>query len=64
LVACTISIDSQHDRLADVVIAPFRQLLPFMALDFYNKISDEDLELIVEYIKMFPPSQATPPVPE
>ena len=41
-----------------------RKLLPFMAFDFYNKISDEDLELIVEYIKTFPPSSATPPVQE
>ncbi|MGD2166502.1 MAG: c-type cytochrome [Gammaproteobacteria bacterium] len=41
-----------------------RQLLPFMAFDFYNKISDEDLELIVEYVKTFPPSEAVSPVPE
>jgi hypothetical protein len=41
-----------------------RELLPFMAFDFYNEISDEDLDLIVEYIKTFPPSQATPPVQE
>ncbi len=38
-----------------------RQLVPFMAFDFYNKISDEDLDLIVEYIKTFPPAVAEPP---
>ena len=39
-----------------------RQLLPFMGFEFYERISDEDLELIVEYIKTFPPAEATPPV--
>ena len=38
-----------------------RQLLPFMGFDFYAGISDEDLDLIVEYVKTFPPSEATPP---
>jgi mono/diheme cytochrome c family protein len=38
-----------------------RQLLPFMGFDYYDRISDEDLQLIVEYIKTFPPSEATPP---
>jgi mono/diheme cytochrome c family protein len=38
-----------------------RQLVPFMAFDFYDKISDEDLDLIVEYIKTFPPAVAEPP---
>ncbi len=41
-----------------------RTMLPFMGFDYYDRISDEDLELIVEYIKTFPPSEATPPVPE
>jgi mono/diheme cytochrome c family protein len=41
-----------------------RQLLPFMGFDYYDRISDEDLELIVEYIKTFPPAEATPPTPE
>ncbi len=41
-----------------------RVMLPFMAFDFYNGISDEDLELIVEYVKTFPPSEATPPAAE
>lgn len=38
-----------------------RQLLPFMAFDFYAKISDEDLDAIVAYVKTLPPSEATPP---
>jgi mono/diheme cytochrome c family protein len=38
-----------------------RRLVPFMAFSFYNKISDEDLDLIVEYIKTFPPAVAEPP---
>lgn len=38
-----------------------RQLLPFMAFDFYAKISDEDLDAIVAYIKTLPPAEATPP---
>ncbi|HMB72121.1 MAG TPA: c-type cytochrome [Gammaproteobacteria bacterium] len=38
-----------------------RQHVPFMAYDFYNEISDEDLDLIVEYIKTFPPAVAEPP---
>ena len=41
-----------------------RSLLPFMGFDFYAKISDEDLELIVEYVKTLPPSEATPPTGE
>ncbi len=38
-----------------------RVMLPFMGFDFYDRISDEDLELIVEYVKTLPPSEATPP---
>lgn len=38
-----------------------RQLLPFMGFSFYERISDEDLDAIVAYIKTLPPSEATPP---
>ena len=39
-----------------------RQLQPYMGFDFYNRISDEDLELIVEYVRTLPPSQAPSPL--
>lgn len=38
-----------------------RQLLPFMAFDFYANISDEDLDAIVAYVKTLPPATAEPP---
>lgn len=38
-----------------------RELLPFMGYSYYEKISDEDLDLIVEYVKTFPPSVAEAP---
>lgn len=41
-----------------------RILLPFMGFSFYDKISDEDLDLIVEYVKTLPPSVAEPPAGE
>ena len=41
-----------------------RQLLPFMGFKFYERISDEDLNAIVAYLKTLPPAEATPPVPE
>lgn len=41
-----------------------RELLPFMGYSYYEKISDEDLELIVEYTKTFPPSVAEAPAAE
>jgi mono/diheme cytochrome c family protein len=41
-----------------------RQLLPFMAFSFYERISDEDLDAIVAYLKTLPPTVATPPAPE
>ena len=41
-----------------------RELLPFMGYSYYEKVSDEDLDLIVEYIKTFPPSVAEAPVAE
>ena len=41
-----------------------RQLLPFMGFDFYARISDEDLDAIVAYVKTLPPSEATPPAGE
>ncbi|WP_428098222.1 c-type cytochrome [Candidatus Rariloculus sp.] len=41
-----------------------RELLPFMGFDFYERISDEDLDLIVEYVKSLPPSEAEPPAAE
>lgn len=41
-----------------------RVMVPFMGFEYYNRISDEDLDLIVEYIKTFPPAEATPPTGE
>jgi mono/diheme cytochrome c family protein len=41
-----------------------RQLLPFMGFSFYEKISDEDLDAIVAYLRTLPPTTATPPAPE
>lgn len=41
-----------------------RELLPFMAFDFYARISDEDLDLIVGYVKTLPPSMPPPPAEE
>jgi mono/diheme cytochrome c family protein len=41
-----------------------RELLPFMGFSFYERISDEDLDAIVAYMRTLPPSVATPPVPE
>jgi mono/diheme cytochrome c family protein len=38
-----------------------RNLLPFMAFSFYERISDEDLDAIVAYLRTIPPSVATPP---
>jgi len=41
-----------------------RQLLPFMGFSFYERISDEDLNAIVAYLKTLPPTTATPPAAE
>lgn len=38
-----------------------RQLLPFMGFSFYERISDEDLDAIVAYLRTIPPAEATPP---
>lgn len=38
-----------------------RQLLPFMAFDFYENINDEDLDAIVAYLRTLPPATAVPP---
>jgi len=38
-----------------------RQLLPFMAFDFYRNISDDDLNDIVAYLRTLPPATAEPP---
>lgn len=38
-----------------------RELLPFMGFSFYERISDEDLDAIVAYLRTIPPSVATPP---
>lgn len=38
-----------------------RELLPFMAFDFYANISDEDLDAIVAYLRTLPPATAVPP---
>ncbi|HUF72435.1 MAG TPA: c-type cytochrome [Gammaproteobacteria bacterium] len=41
-----------------------RELLPFMGFSFYERISDEDLDAIVAYMRSLPPAEATPPAPE
>ena len=41
-----------------------RELLPFMGFDYYAKISDEDLDLIVAYVRTLPPAEAAPPAEE
>ncbi len=38
-----------------------RQLLPFMAFQFYKNITDEDLDAIVAYLRTLPPATAEPP---
>lgn len=38
-----------------------RELLPFMAFDFYKNISDEDLDYIVAFLRTLPPATAEPP---
>lgn len=40
-----------------------RELLPFMGFSFYERISDEDLDAIVAYLRSLPPAQAAPPTP-
>jgi mono/diheme cytochrome c family protein len=40
-----------------------RELLPFMGFSFYERISDEDLDAIVAYLRTLPPTVATPPTP-
>jgi len=41
-----------------------RELLPFMGFSFYERISDEDLEAIVTYLRSLPPSTAELPSAE
>lgn len=41
-----------------------RELLPFMGFSFYERISDEDLDAIVAYLRTLPPAVATPPAAE
>lgn len=41
-----------------------RQLLPFMAFSYYARISDEDLDALVAYMRTIPPSTAKPPPTE
>ena len=38
-----------------------RQLLPFLAFDWYANISDEDLDAIVAYLRTLEPATALPP---
>lgn len=38
-----------------------RELLPFMAFDFYANVTDEDLDAIIAYLKTLPPATALPP---
>jgi mono/diheme cytochrome c family protein len=41
-----------------------RELLPFMAFDFYARINEADLDAIVAYVKSLPPATAEPPAAE
>lgn len=38
-----------------------RQLLPFMGFDYYAKITDEDLDAVIAYMKTLSPATALPP---
>lgn len=40
------------------------QLLPFMGFSYYARISDDDLDAIVAYLRTIPPSTAEPPSAE
>lgn len=54
--------DEEIERaITDGVSRDGRQLLPFMGFDFYENITDEDLDAIVAYLKTLPPATATPP---
>lgn len=47
--------------ITDGVSRDGRELLPFMGFEFYENISDEDLDYIVAYLKTLEPATATPP---
>jgi mono/diheme cytochrome c family protein len=46
--------------IVDGVSRDGRQLLPFMGFDFYKNITDEDLDMIVAYMRTLPPATAVP----
>ena len=47
--------------ITDGVSRDGRQLLPFMAFNFYENINDEDLDAMVAYLRTLPPATAEPP---
>jgi len=53
--------DEIKRAITDGISRDGRQLLPFMAFDYYAKITDEDLDAIVAYLKTLPPATAVPP---
>jgi len=56
--------DEIKRAIVDGISQDGRELLPFMGFNYYAKISDEDLDAIVAYVKTLPPSEAIPPVAE
>lgn len=53
--------DEIKRAITDGISRDGRELLPFMAFDFYRNITDEDLDAIVAYLRTLPPATATPP---
>lgn len=53
--------DEIKRAITDGVSRDGRQLLPFMGFDYYARITDEDLDAIVAYLKTLPPATALPP---
>jgi mono/diheme cytochrome c family protein len=53
--------DEIKRAITDGVSRDGRQLLPFMGFEFYENITDEDLDYIVAYLRTLPPAEATPP---
>ncbi len=46
--------------ITDGISRDGRELLPFMGFSYYAKISEEDLDAIVAYVKTLPPTTAVP----
>ena len=49
------SDDEIKTSITDGVSRDGRELLPFMGFSYYNKISDQDLDAIVAYLRTLPP---------